>query len=84
MKRLWQAIRRNISSDGTVDQPTLAPTRKVTAEWVGTAMTVVIITLAGQVFDINLDPEVAATVGGVIAGVAGAAFAWFTKERAPQ
>lgn len=85
IRHLWDTVKRNVSSDvELVDQPTLRPTRKVTTEWVATAMTLVIITLAGQWFDIDLDPEVAATVGGAIAGVVGGVAAYFTKERAPQ
>lgn len=83
MKRLWEAIKRNVSRSDVelVDQPTLRPTRKVTTEWVATLGTIVIITLAGQWLDIDLDPEVAATYGGGLVGLLGGLAAYFTKER---
>ena len=79
--KLLDTIRRNISADGTVAQPTLAPTRKVTAEWIGTVITIVIMTVYTSVFGEDLDPVVAAIASGAIVGFVGGAAAWKTRER---
>lgn len=58
-------------------QPTLAPTRKVTAAGIGVPVAF-LLTVAANAFGVPVTPEITASVGALISALA----AYITKERA--
>lgn len=55
----------------TVDQPTAAPTRKVSAVGIGGAISIIFIYLVGAVFNVELPSEVASALTLIISFLSG-------------
>lgn len=63
--------------DTTYNQPTLTPTRKITAVAIGGMLSTLVTWILSDLLDVPIPPEVSAAIAGLLAAAAG----YLTKEK---